>query len=865
MPEEGVESSEELKPKDEKGREIREGRKERPGKKKEFLWTTVGKFYAKLKGRKEEKREKEVEKVVGVVRDQVAKIADSEIKLEVLREQIEKLEETKENVEVLPEEQGLQEIRSWFTRFKKRFRLIDAKTFSGIKEDMKRIEGAEDRLREFEGVREKLGKEYSGEQQKRIKELKPLLVAGKQISTFSQLPEMVLVLKEKNIKLTEKIESETDARVKSRLEKDLKENLDRLGTIELFRRAWQEEAKKYVTEKVDPEWMRRYEERLRDRKLAIEKLGQMIEGESSVIASQRGVEGLSRLFGEEIEEPEEMPEILKGALRDLYREEADKMAQGLLDRIGWKVPEEESEQQKWLRERIVELRQLGLAPDLITSSNVWLDLVQRLSRRGIKDSVREEFTARLDLLRFGLRNTKLADPNLPIDSLFESAALLTSTKTILAIPEIQIAYDFLEKRAQLDIERKLAGEPRPLSPLSVDTEEKKTELIENLAEEFCRQQKLTPAEAKAFLGEAFDIYFYFGNFQYVEDSLSRPNSVHKVLNFSKWASGKFPREIVESFRRPRYLDKKGKPIGPSIGVGVKKPFHHLFSQFEVKDLIGKEGMGFELKGGRDRVFNWRGEECIGVSARTGEKKRGTAIFKKGEMEIEAIVYQDGERRKIEAADVRNPNAKVIAEALTRVKEGWLPGYIRDLRYGEKTRLVLQDKGLLNEPLGSIPGETGEVATKRLIEAGATGDLFAAVPPRRYEDRPSPEFILRKEDMIEAYVKGVLDYSKSEKGRKVRNYRVLADKLRATIIDQVAERELITEKGEKRLEKKHFGGSLRKRIKTIISIYTAAYKDPFMRTQIITGTMGETYRSFTNFLKLLLQYTLEGTGMEKAIR
>lgn len=839
----------------------------------ESIVKELGWMEKKLQVPKEkERKEKEQEELIETIKGQVAKIADSEIKVTILREQIDKLDEVIEDVEISPEEQRLQEIRSWFTGFKRALRLIDKETYSKIKADIKRIEGAEDKLKELKGTRGRLRRRYSDEQKRRAKELEALVIAGKRVESFSQLPEKALKLRERNVELEKKIESETNRKAKEKLRKELKEGEDALQTIEVFRYAWQEEAREYVAQKIDADWVNRQEERLRDRKQYIERLGQAVEGESSVVAWQRAMEGLNRLYGEEVEEPENVPEVLKGSLRDRYREQVDRLAQELLAKIGWKVPESEKEQQEWLRGKIVELRRLGLAPDLITSSSVWLDLVQWLSKKGVKDNVREEFTARLDILRFGLKNTKLADPTLQIESFYESSGFLPSTKTVLAIPEVQLAYDLLEGRAQIDIKTKREGKERLLSPLSVNNSEKKGELLEELAKEFCRKkrQKLSEenlSEAKAFLGEAFDIYFYLGNLQYIEKSLSRPDSVRKVVDFARiekdkktgrevlkgWVAGKFPYELVRSFARSRYQDEKGEPIGgQSLGVGVRKPLHALFAEFKVKDLIGREGMDFKVSRGKEKIFNWQGSECIGVSPEAGKKTGGTWIFEKGGMRIETIVYQQPGKKdkKLIVVNIEDSKAEVIAEALSRVKEGWLPGYIRELRNGEKTRLVLLDKGLMYSPIGSVPGEIETYPSKRLFDAASTGDLFAAVPPRRYDEEPSPHFDLKQEDLIEAYLKGVFDFMNSERGKKIEGYRVGGSHAKAAMLTGIGKQELITPSGESRLEKEFFGGHLMMRMRATISLYTSVFRVPGMKLMLVSESIG-------NFFKLLFGYVFEG--------
>lgn len=817
-----------------------------------------------------ERNSREAKRLIETIRKQVKRVTNADARLAVLKEQIKGLEETIEDVEVSPVEQGLQEIRGWFARFKEAAHLIDKNTYLRIKESIKQIEGKEDRVAELKENKDSLVRDYTHEKNKRIKALEPLVIDKKQIVSYAQLPETVLRLKGRVADLEKRIDSEREAVARQRLIKELEETKDSLRSVEIHRQAWQEEAGEYVANKVDPNWLARHGEKLRDRRQYIERISQAVEGESPVVAWPRIMEGISRLYGEEIEEPEKLPEILKGALRDWYREQADELAEQLLDKTGWKVPESEAEQRKWLREKVIELRRLGMAPDLIASSSVWLDLVQWLSKKGVKDSVREEFSTRLDLLRFGLRNTQLADPNLSIETIFESAGYLTSAKTVLSVPEIQLAYDLLEERAQ-----GAKRNPKELSPLNVNNSEKKGELIEDLAKEFCRERKLKPteenlSESSALLGEAFDLYFYLGNLQYMEDSRSRPDSVRKVLDFAGWAKGKFPTEVIESFARARYQAEDGNAISPALGVGARRPYHALFSEFKAEDLIGREGMGFRVSRGRERIFDWRRKECVGVSPETGEKMGGTWIFEKAGMKIEAIIFQqEGQDKKdkksVIVVGVENPKAAVIAEALSKVREGWFPGYIREIRDGEKTRLVLIDKGLLFNPLGSLSGEMGDVAIKRFLDAGATGDLFATVPPRRYEDMPSPEFVLKNEDMVEAYLEGVLNYSKSKRGREIENYKIWGDYLRSIIIEEVARREMIDKKGEKRLEEEYFGGELMKKIKSGFSHWTVAYRHPLIRAQLISGGVGEFFGMFGNFFKLLLQYALEGTGLEKTFR
>lgn len=817
-------------------------------------------FLEKLrrKRRRKAEKEKETETPFERAKEQVKRVADSDRKIKVLKDQIRGLERTIEDTEILSQDEQWQEVRDWFNEFKKTLHLINEKTYSEIKKDIRRIRGARNKARALRKIKGKLDKEYSGEQKARRQELEPLAVVGRQVESFSQLPGIVLELKERNIELDKQAKPEKDTEKKGELEKQFKEGESKLKRVEEFRRGWQEGAKEYVTEKIDADWVSRREERLRETERAINRLIQESKGESSVVVWQQVEKGINLLFREEIKEPEEMPEILRGALRDWYREEVDKLSKELLRETDWKVPEEEKKQEDWLRGRIVELRKLDLAPDLITSSTVWLNLIQWLSKEGVKDSVRKEFSARLNLLRFGLGCSKLADPNLSIEALFENSGYLTSVKTVLAIPDIQTAYNLLENRAKLYIKEKKQGikkNERSLSPLSVDNQKKKEELLGELAEKFCETKEgLSKADAEAFLGEAFDIYFYLGNLQHIEDSESRPNAVHKVLNFSKWAEGKFPKEMADALAQPYYQDEKGVAIGPALGIGVRKPLHALYSTFEVEELTDKDEMGFSCEKGREKIFNWRGEKCVGVSVKDGEKEGGTYIFKKNGMEIEAIVYEARGKKRIVVADIKNPRAKVIAEALGRAKEGWFPGYFRELRNGERTRLLFLEEGLMSDPIGSLPGEIEDFPSKRLIKAAATGSLFAASIPRRYEKEPPPSFMLRNEDLIEAYLDGVLKYSKSKRGKRIEGYRIGSDHTRAVILTEVAKRDLITVKGERRLEKKHLGGRLGRIVLPKIALYTSIFRVPGMKFLLFRRTIG-------NFFDLLFQYTFEGFGFK----
>jgi len=177
-----------------------------------------------------------------------------------------------------------------------------------------------------------------------------------------------------------------------------------------------------------------------------------------------------------------IPPELQGIAQEYYHQE-------ILKIIGEKLaPEELEEQKKILREYLKVLRTGRLAPELITSNPLWIEMTSLVPY--FKPELQEEFKARFEIFRYTL-GFKIAN-GVESGIAGASGVLLPHIGKTLKVPEIRKAYDLLEESSQITIgeimERKdifnkdeAKEQIKKENPLHAGAEVQKKELFVNLA------------------------------------------------------------------------------------------------------------------------------------------------------------------------------------------------------------------------------------------------------------------------------------------------------------------------------------------------------------------------------------------------
>jgi len=788
-----------------------------------------------------------------------------------LIEAVSRLEEKVAQLEGKEEEtsEKLQNLRRKLFAIKKALGVVSeeqARVIEGqINEALERIKEREKAKEELQRKKEELAAKI--EKAKEAKEEMPLLKeiekeSGVAITRYDQI---LYLLAEYRSELSK----EPDEAKRKILE-------GKIARLEFLRQGWFQVGVDYLREN-HPQVLTKVERLVEEKRVLAQKTRELLEQPdiSFLTRWQEVLKLVESFYSEKFEEGEEVPESIREILRDFYRQEVDKLTEELFEKVGIEVPKSLEEQYRFVRERMGEIRKLGVSPELITSSTVWLNLIQWLTKGEVADEVRKEFHARLSLLQFGLRVTRLADENLGISDLLSASGMLTTSDVarLLKIPEVVAAYDLLEEQSH----------EKTTNPLKVTSRKEFEEMRRELAKELCgrlkwdKDKKEKMAEAEALVEEAYDLFFQFGNMQHIEDSSARLASVRKVLDFPGWLRDKFPSQFSKEFSSSRFfVEEEGRLVPASdqeLGLGIRKPYQALFEEFSVADLLE---LGFTVSRGRERIFNWRGEECYGIDPSREEVEfvPGIWIFEREGMRLEAIVYtpqekgqppkeaslesleEKQEKRRIVVVRVENPKARVIAAALERAPEGWIGNYYKELNYGEETRKAFLDSGLLAEPVGSFPEELESPSPgKRLGETARSGKLYGNLAWRRYSEEEIPPFVLTAEDMIESYVDAVLAYARSKEGQEKKfSYRLGGAHLQSALLYEARREGLITKEGEERLEKVHFGSSLSRYIKAKLALYTAPFRHPLVKASLIV-------EGILNFLAEMFNYVFEGTGVD----
>lgn len=503
------------------------------------------------------------------------------------------------------------------------------------------------------------------------------------------------------------------------------------------------------------------------------------------------------------------------------------------------TPEIGDDYRKWMRETMIVLRRLRLGPEALASSDLWRDLILKLPR--LPEEIQKEFMARLGLFRLGLMAVRPGNPMIGPEEILSAISQLEITSEDIAAvlkSEVGGALNVLIEATEGKV---LGIETNPLTAISSsDLERIKRELADVVA----GRLGISSKEAGEVLSEAYDLFFLLFSLQYSKDSKLTP-AFGKILAFSKWIEGKFPPEFGEVFRFRFYGNpERTEPIGnQELGLGVDAPYNFFFGLLPLKDF---EKMGFEVRRGREKIFNSQGEECEGINPFTGIPEKGTWILGKGNTEVEVIFWGEKENPKLVVVDVRGVvDASILGEIFEKVPRGALVDFFKQLKDGEDTRKLLLE--LLNYPIGSIHEDLSPYPAARLVKAVNAG-LFGNLPRERFTSVSA--FRLSVERVVAAYLEGVLRYARK---RKEYNYRVGGTYFLLSIVGQAAEEGIITGRDKERLERNIFGGSLSplsRYVREKISIWTAPLREPIVRGSLITGWL-------LNFLGDLLNYLFGG--------
>lgn len=548
------------------------------------------------------------------------------------------------------------------------------------------------------------------------------------------------------------------------------------------------------------------------------------------------------------------------------------------------------EQKAYIKEKIISIRNSNIEPSMITSSPAWLDLVQRMADERTYPEVKDLFNNHFNLLKYYVTGRNLADANLRAEEFVARLDVINQgvIHGLFQEKEIQTAYDvWVDHYSEV---------------MRVNTEKSLWDLIDKYYKEYLKRlygkeiEEKGPTEkqineAKASLSEAFDLFYIFHSLQDVESSKMKPDSVRKALSMGPWMRGKFAPELVEAFSKLRFYrkDKNNQPVPVGkdesefqrINAGTDKPFHALFSTLTLEDF---ERMGFTVSRNEEPIYDFHDRLCFSLKyernnqgkweKRPGERVSGTYIFtgkdENGNKigEVEALIKDDGKLVVVRVSDIR-------AETLARVfrlkkMEGgretpesiidqkWLGNYGKNnIIYGENTRLLYLKTGLLSIPAGAGDGELKD-PLKRLADAAESGDFYGQTG-FRYAGNFAP-YELAKDDFVEIYLDAVLKISKNRRSGKFMdntNFIIGGDPLRSVIINEARRRGYLTDEGEDRLTKEHFGGWLQRYFKrTIGSIpLIVAWRYPGMKAKMLQAG----WSSFWEFFKA---YVFEGTGMEE---
>jgi len=214
-----------------------------------------------------------------------------------------------------------------------------------------------------------------------------------------------------------------------------------------------------------------------------------------------------------ITDPEGMPEELRGLNQDYYQKEVLKILSEKL------TPVDYEGQKKLLREYLKILRTGRMAPELITSNPIWIEMTSAVPY--FDPELQKEFKARFEIFRYAL-GFKTADG---VESGISGASrvLLSHIGKALEVPEIQKAYDLLEERSQITIREIMGGDETSNeekvkekmakekigreNPLYAGTEAQKKEVLKkialNLAETFGEKTEGLNNEEKDDLAEKY--------------------------------------------------------------------------------------------------------------------------------------------------------------------------------------------------------------------------------------------------------------------------------------------------------------------------------------------------------------------------
>jgi hypothetical protein len=491
-------------------------------------------------------------------------------------------------------------------------------------------------------------------------------------------------------------------------------------------------------------------------------------------------------------DPGGIPKELQGLAQEYYQKEVLKI-------IGEKLmPEKPEEQEKILREYLKVLRTGRLAPELITSNPLWIEMTSMIPY--FKPELQKEFKARFEIFRYAL-GFKTADG---VESGISGASrvLMPHISKALKVEEIQKAYDLLEESSQITKEEIIQRDNisddeakekiRKENPLYAGTEEQKKVVLGNLAlkltEAMVKSEELTKGEKEKIkklndeqkkeeymwaVEEADDVWRI--TFRSDESDIGMEGKggqwyLNRLFHYAARLKTKgFGYESTRKYFNRPFFPEEIAPSKKGEGRGLMMKGFWEYQIDHLKDK-GLEKLGFQKEGDIKLGKDGNGHEMPYViykkkfTSPSGEEKEMVVRISVFEKNKYAVKEEDryGYANVIEIA---NPSAEILSEICQQVPEGFYGSYVGDWIIKVDNAKKILESGVLKFPPGS------DENIRRLLSELQSKKLFDHLDPLskdRGERKPGKYY---QEDAWEDLIRGAVDFGLHEGKKKFEPWKI----------------------------------------------------------------------------------------------
>jgi len=483
-----------------------------------------------------------------------------------------------------------------------------------------------------------------------------------------------------------------------------------------------------------------------------------------------------------ITDPEGTPKELQGIRQDYYQREILKILREK------SIPKDLEKQKEILREYLKVLRTGRLAPELITSNPLWIEMTSMIPY--FKPELQEEFKARFEIFRYAL-GFKTADG---VESGISGASrvLLSHIGKALKVPEIQKAYDLLEESSQItkeeiqitkeeimkivikdnlsnkEAEEKLKKEKlKKVNPLYTGPREQTKAVLEYISLKLAKilgentaglsdEEKSELADKYMWAVEEADdvwrITFRSDESDIGMEGMGGQWYLNRLFHYAKRLERKgFGYESTRKYFNKPFFPEEIAPSkkGEARGLMMQGCWEYQINYLKIEGL---EKLGFEREGGEEHIYygeDGNGRELPYVIYK---KEFKAPDGKSKEMEVRMSVDKKGKYTNV--IEVANLSAEILSKICEKVPEGFYGSYVGDWIIKADNTKKLLEGGVLKIPPGS------EENIERLLSDLRAKKLFDHLDPlsKDKERKPGKYY---QEDAWEDLLRGAVDFGLHE--------------------------------------------------------------------------------------------------------